>query len=83
VLLTENLALNARTNFQNQPEIRVMFGRNPDLANLSEHSGQFLLNMALMLLSVFVGWKKGPISIRKKAQLIPCVKKVIEVRLGS
>jgi len=23
----------------------LMFGRNPDLANLSEHSGQFLLNM--------------------------------------
>jgi hypothetical protein len=51
VLLPANLALNARTNFQNQPEIGVMFGRNPDLANLSEQLGQFLLTMALMLLS--------------------------------
>jgi hypothetical protein len=31
------LALDARTNFQNQPEIGLLFGRNPDLANLSEH----------------------------------------------
>ena len=48
MLLTTNLALNARTNFQNQLEIGLMFGRNPDLANLSEHSRQFLLNMGLM-----------------------------------